>query len=71
MVIRENTERQYAGHEHEVVPGVIQSFQVTMTKFCSDHRKVSFQFCSTEQEEKSHSSTQQQQEKRRKLHETN
>ncbi|CAL9217120.1 unnamed protein product [Arabidopsis halleri] len=31
-----NTKGECAGREHEVVPGVIQSFRVTMTKFWSD-----------------------------------
>lgn len=45
VVIRENTRSQYAGREHEVVPGVIQTFQVTMTKFWSDRiAKYAFEF---------------------------
>ncbi|KAH7851343.1 hypothetical protein Vadar_010185 [Vaccinium darrowii] len=35
VVIRENTEGEYAGLEHEVVPGVVESLKV-MTKFCSE-----------------------------------
>ncbi|AAF81346.1 Contains similarity to NAD+ dependent isocitrate dehydrogenase subunit 1 from Arabidopsis thaliana gb/U81993. It contains an isocitrate and isopropylmalate dehydrogenases domain PF/00180 [Arabidopsis thaliana] len=45
VVIRENTEGEYAGREHEVVPGVIESFQVTMTKFWSDRiAKYAFEY---------------------------
>ncbi|KAL1212976.1 putative isocitrate dehydrogenase [NAD] subunit-like 4 [Cardamine amara subsp. amara] len=45
VVIRENTEGEYAGQEYEVVPGVIESFQVTMTKFWSDRiAKYAFKF---------------------------
>ncbi|KAI3947773.1 hypothetical protein MKX01_034438 [Papaver californicum] len=35
VVIRENTEVEYAGLEHEVVPGVVESLKV-ITKFCSE-----------------------------------
>ncbi|XP_028798267.1 isocitrate dehydrogenase [NAD] regulatory subunit 3, mitochondrial-like [Neltuma alba] len=35
VVIRENTEGEYAGLEHEVVPGVVESLKV-ITKFCSE-----------------------------------
>lgn len=45
VVIRENTEGENAGREHEVVPGVIESFQVTMTKFWSDRiAKFAFEY---------------------------
>lgn len=33
VVIRENTEGEYAGLEHEVVPGVVESLKVMMTSF--------------------------------------
>ncbi|XP_052197134.1 isocitrate dehydrogenase [NAD] regulatory subunit 1, mitochondrial-like [Diospyros lotus] len=35
VVIRENTEGEYAGLEHEVVPGVVESLKV-ITKMCSE-----------------------------------
>ncbi|GKC50379.1 isocitrate and isopropylmalate dehydrogenases family protein [Tanacetum coccineum] len=35
VVVRENTEGEYSGLEHEVVPGVIESLKV-ITKFCSE-----------------------------------
>ncbi|GMP64439.1 hypothetical protein CsSME_00025716 [Camellia sinensis var. sinensis] len=35
VVIRENTEGEYSGLEHGVVPGVVESLKV-MTKFCSE-----------------------------------
>ncbi|CAI0407733.1 unnamed protein product [Linum tenue] len=35
VVVRENTEGEYAGLEHEVVPGVVQSLKV-ITKHCSE-----------------------------------
>ncbi|KAF3549122.1 hypothetical protein DY000_02009451 [Brassica cretica] len=35
VVIRENTEGEYAGLEHEVVPGVVESLKV-ITKYCSE-----------------------------------
>lgn len=31
VVIRENTEGEYAGLEHEVVPGVVESLKVAIT----------------------------------------
>ncbi|XP_057753374.1 isocitrate dehydrogenase [NAD] regulatory subunit 1, mitochondrial-like isoform X1 [Arachis stenosperma] len=42
VVIRENTEGEYAGLEHEVVPGVVESLKV-ITKFCSE-RIASYAF---------------------------
>ncbi|KAG7599016.1 Isopropylmalate dehydrogenase-like domain [Arabidopsis suecica] len=45
VVVIENTKGECAGREHEVVPGVIQSFQVTMTKFWSDRiAKYAFEY---------------------------
>ncbi|GAB2267542.1 Isocitrate dehydrogenase [NAD] regulatory subunit 3, mitochondrial [Dionaea muscipula] len=35
VVVRENTEGEYSGLEHEVVPGVVESLKV-ITKFCSE-----------------------------------
>ncbi|CAI0469149.1 unnamed protein product [Linum tenue] len=35
VVVRENTEGEYAGLEHEVVPGVVESLKV-ITKHCSE-----------------------------------
>ncbi|TQD85803.1 hypothetical protein C1H46_028719 [Malus baccata] len=35
VVIRENTEGEYSGLEHEVIPGVVESLKV-ITKFCSE-----------------------------------
>ncbi|XP_076887770.1 isocitrate dehydrogenase [NAD] regulatory subunit 1, mitochondrial-like [Bidens hawaiensis] len=35
VVIRENTEGEYSGLEHEVVPGVVESLKV-ITKYCSE-----------------------------------
>ncbi|KAG6428070.1 hypothetical protein SASPL_112319 [Salvia splendens] len=42
VVIRENTEGEYAGLKHEVVPGVVESLKV-ITKFCSE-RIVKYAF---------------------------
>jgi isocitrate dehydrogenase (NAD+) len=33
VVIRENTEGEYSGLEHEVVPGVVESLKVAMTSY--------------------------------------
>ncbi|XP_071735329.1 isocitrate dehydrogenase [NAD] regulatory subunit 1, mitochondrial-like [Rutidosis leptorrhynchoides] len=44
VVIRENTEGEYSGLEHEVVPGVIESLKV-ITKFCSERiAKYAFEY---------------------------
>ncbi|KAE8010710.1 hypothetical protein FH972_007053 [Carpinus fangiana] len=44
VVIRENTEGEYAGLEHEVVPGVVESLKV-ITKFCSERiAKYAFEY---------------------------
>ncbi|XP_021774556.1 isocitrate dehydrogenase [NAD] regulatory subunit 1, mitochondrial-like [Chenopodium quinoa] len=44
VVIRENSEGEYAGLEHEVVPGVVESLKV-ITKFCSERiAKYAFEY---------------------------
>lgn len=44
VVIRENTEGEYAGLEHEVVLGVVESLKV-ITKFCSERiARYAFEF---------------------------
>ncbi|KAL6012720.1 isocitrate dehydrogenase (NAD(+)) idh1 [Asimina triloba] len=44
VVIRENTEGEYAGLEHEVVPGVVENLKV-ITKFCSERiAKYAFEY---------------------------
>ncbi|PKA61502.1 Isocitrate dehydrogenase [NAD] regulatory subunit 3, mitochondrial [Apostasia shenzhenica] len=44
VVIRENTEGEYSGLEHEVVPGVVESLKV-ITKFCSERiARYAFEF---------------------------
>ncbi|KAG6410956.1 hypothetical protein SASPL_129029 [Salvia splendens] len=44
VVIRENTEGEYAGLEHEVIPGVVESLKV-ITKFCSERiAKYAFEY---------------------------
>ncbi|CAD5179650.1 unnamed protein product [Musa acuminata subsp. malaccensis] len=48
VVIRENTEGEYSGLEHEVVPGVVESLKmpfVVITKFCSERiAKYAFEY---------------------------
>ncbi|CAI9302513.1 unnamed protein product [Lactuca saligna] len=39
VVIRENTEGEYSGLEHEVDPGVVESLKV-ITKFCSERISI-------------------------------
>ncbi|KAF7142711.1 hypothetical protein RHSIM_Rhsim05G0048000 [Rhododendron simsii] len=44
VVVRENTEGEYSGLEHEVVPGVVESLKV-MSKFCSERiAKYAFEY---------------------------
>ncbi|GJP65427.1 hypothetical protein CLOP_g22307 [Closterium sp. NIES-67] len=44
VVIRENTEGEYSGLEHEVVPGVVESLKV-VSKFCSERiARYAFQY---------------------------
>eukprot|EP00271_Cylindrocystis_brebissonii_P007181 TRINITY_DN2041_c0_g1_i1.p1 TRINITY_DN2041_c0_g1~~TRINITY_DN2041_c0_g1_i1.p1 ORF type:complete len:374 (-),score=44.56 TRINITY_DN2041_c0_g1_i1:759-1880(-) len=44
VVIRENTEGEYSGLEHEVIPGVVESLKV-ITKFCSERiAKYAFEY---------------------------
>lgn len=44
VVIRENTEGEYSGLEHEVVPGVVESLKV-ITQFCSERiAKYAFEY---------------------------
>ncbi|XP_047312125.1 isocitrate dehydrogenase [NAD] regulatory subunit 1, mitochondrial [Impatiens glandulifera] len=44
VVVRENTEGEYSGLEHEVVPGVVESLKV-ITKFCSERiAKYAFEY---------------------------
>eukprot|EP00475_Leptophrys_vorax_P030012 TRINITY_DN44608_c0_g1_i1.p1 TRINITY_DN44608_c0_g1~~TRINITY_DN44608_c0_g1_i1.p1 ORF type:complete len:374 (-),score=30.34 TRINITY_DN44608_c0_g1_i1:156-1277(-) len=44
VVIRENTEGEYSGLEHEVTPGVVESLKV-ITKFCSERiAKYAFEY---------------------------
>lgn len=37
VVIRENTEGEYSGLEHEVVPGVVESLKVLIVRLCLFH----------------------------------
>ncbi|CAI5467412.1 unnamed protein product [Closterium sp. Yama58-4] len=44
VVVRENTEGEYSGLEHEVVPGVVESLKV-VSKFCSERiARYAFQY---------------------------
>ncbi|CAI7916662.1 unnamed protein product [Closterium sp. NIES-54] len=44
VVVRENTEGEYSGLEHEVVPGVIESLKV-VSRFCSERiARYAFQY---------------------------
>ncbi|KAK4347596.1 hypothetical protein RND71_033935 [Anisodus tanguticus] len=52
VVIRENTEGEYAGLEHEVVPGVVESLKV-ITKYCSERiAKFAFEYADVNKRKK-------------------
>ncbi|XP_055804029.1 isocitrate dehydrogenase [NAD] regulatory subunit 1, mitochondrial-like [Solanum dulcamara] len=52
VVIRENTEGEYAGLEHEVVPGVVESLKV-ITKYCSERiAKFAFEYANVNKRKK-------------------
>ena len=43
VIVRENTEDLYAGLEHEVVPGVVESLKIITEKGFHAHRETSVQ----------------------------
>ena len=44
VVIRENTEGEYSGKEHEVVPGVIENLKIISAKACTRVSNYAFQY---------------------------
>ena len=44
VVVRENTEDLYAGLEHEVVPGVVESLKIITEKACTRIAKFAFEY---------------------------
>jgi isocitrate dehydrogenase (NAD+) len=43
LVVRENTEGEYAGLEHQVVPGVVESIKVTTERACTRIARFAFE----------------------------
>lgn len=44
VIVRETTEGEYCGEEHEVVPGVVESLKVTTKKKSEDIARFAFQY---------------------------
>ncbi len=44
VTIRENTEGEYSGLEHEVVPGVVENLKIISKKACTDIAKFAFDY---------------------------
>lgn len=44
VTIRENTEGEYSGKEHQVVPGVIENLKIISTKACTRIAKYAFEY---------------------------
>lgn len=44
VTIRENTEGEYAGIEHEVIPGVCENLKIITKKACEDITKYAFEY---------------------------
>lgn len=44
MTIRENTEGEYSGLEHEVVPGVVENLKIISAKASRNIAKYAFEF---------------------------
>ena len=40
IIVRENTEGEYVGLEHEVVPGVVESLKIVTEKGFHTHRQI-------------------------------
>ncbi len=52
VVVRENTEGEYAGLEHQVVPGVVESIKVTTARACTRIARFAFALAAREQRKK-------------------
>lgn len=44
VTIRENTEGEYSGLEHEVVPGVVENLKIISKKACENIAKFAFEY---------------------------
>lgn len=44
VTIRENTEGEYSGLEHEVVPGIVENLKIITKKACDNVNKHAFEY---------------------------
>lgn len=44
VTIRENTEGEYSGLEHEVVPGVVENLKIVSFNACKNITEYAFEF---------------------------
>src|SRR5512135_1783941 len=54
VIVRENTESLYAGIEHEVVPGVVESLKIITEKASTRIARWAFEYARREQRKKVH-----------------
>lgn len=54
VTIRENTEGEYSGKEHEVVPGVIENLKIISEKACTRIAKYAFEYAKKYNRKKIH-----------------
>src|SRR6185369_13337954 len=52
VIVRENTEGEYAGLEHRVVPGVVESIKVTTARACTRIARFAFALAARESRRK-------------------
>jgi isocitrate dehydrogenase (NAD+) len=52
VVVRENTEGEYAGLEHQIVPGVVESIKVTTARACTRIARFAFALAAREKRRK-------------------
>jgi isocitrate dehydrogenase (NAD+) len=52
IIVRENTEGEYAGLEHQVVPGVVESIKVTTKRACTRIARFAFALAARERRRK-------------------
>src|SRR5205085_2206087 len=52
VIVRENTEGEYAGLEHQIVPGVVESIKVTTARACTRIARFAFALAAREQRHK-------------------
>ena len=58
VIVRENTESLYAGLEHIVVPGVVESLKIITEKASTRIARYAFEYAQDERSQESHGRTQ-------------